>query len=184
MKKTAKTLAIAALTTMTATAAVAEPDLIWPTPGTTATISLAPVAVKNHRGTEFEKGWRFAVGGEIPLDFPGLALYNDLSYMAADRAGDRGDISVTTISGGVRASLSTGVLSPYGQLGLGLAYVDQDGDLGGNDWRPAYTIGAGIISSLGAYRIDLGWQFDTLNVTGGTLGAHTFSLTTHVPLGW
>ena len=183
MKKTTATVATIATLALTATAALAEPMPTWPAPGSTATISLAPVAMKDHRGTELEKGYRFALGEEVPLT-PYFALYNDLSYTAASRAGGKGDVSIATLGAGIRANLATGVLAPYGQLGIGLAYIDQDGDLGGNDWRPAYILGAGITSSLGAYRIDLGWQLDTVKPTGGTLGAHTFAITTHIPLKW
>ena len=182
MKKITALLTILAVMAITATALAEQPPT-WPAQGSTATISLAPVAMKDHRGTEFEKGYRIALGEEVPLT-PYFALYNDISYTAANRAGGKSDVSIATLGAGIRANLATGALTPYGQLGLGLAYVDQDGELGGNDWRPSYVLGAGITSALGPYRIDLGWQLDTLKVTGGTMGVHTFAVTTHVPLAW
>ena len=162
---------------------VALPHIEGVEPGSSLTISLAPVAAKDHRGTEFEKGYRAAIGAEVPF-IPGVDLYNDISYLAADRIGAQGDISIAAATGGLKVGLlpNAGILVPYAQAGVGVAYIDQDVPLGGNDWRLVYTVGAGIASQLGMYRVDLGWQLDTTNATGGTLGAHTFSLTTHVPI--
>lgn len=44
MKKKTTIAALVAITALTATAALAGPSLTWPVPGTTATLSLAPVA--------------------------------------------------------------------------------------------------------------------------------------------
>jgi len=199
-KNTIAALVATTLTLTAATAAFAEELTVVSTPwekvalpqpiegvepGSSLTISLAPVAMKDHRGTEFEKGYRAALGVEAPL-MPGVALYNDVSYLTADRIGAEGDVSIIAATGGLKAGLlpGAGILAPYAHAGIGLAYIDQDGTHSGNDWRPVYTIGAGIASQLGLYRVDLGWQLDTVNATGGTLGAHTFSITTHVPLAW
>lgn len=185
MKKTMKITALVA-TTLTLTAATAMADTAtWPEPGSTLTVSLAPVVAKDHRGTEFEKGYRAALGMEMPFYVPGVSIYNELSYLTADRLGTRGDISMTTASVGLRASLLpfATVISPFAQAGLGLGYIDQSGVKGGNDWLPVYSVGAGLASHIDKYRVDLGWQLDTARVTGGTFGAHTFSITTHIPLG-
>lgn len=205
MKKQIITALVATIATLNlaATAFAAEPVTIatpwdqvvarelaaspshWPEPGSTMTISLAPVAAKDHRGTEFEKGYRAALGMEMPFYVPGVSIYNELSYLTADRLGVKGDISMTTASFGLRTSLLpfATTISPFAQAGLGLGYIDQSGTKGGNDWRPVYSVGAGLASYIDKYRIDLGWQLDTAHVTGGTFGAHTFSLTTHIPLG-
>lgn len=183
MKKQIIAALVATLTTtFTATVALAD-TFTWPEPGSSLTVSLAPVAAKDHRGTEFEKGWRAAVGMEIPFFVPGVSVYNETSYLTADRSGTRGSVSMTAVTVGMKASLLpfATVISPFAQAGLGLGYINQSGPLGGNDWRPVYTVGAGLASHINEYRVDLGWQFDTTHVTGGSFGANTFSITTHIP---